>query len=251
MTHSTSTPPVDLLSLRVGMAELTGELVVPREAHGVVLFVQAGGGARDNPRDREVALALQEQGMATLLLDLLTPDEREADQLLRHLRYDVETTSSRVVAAIDWLAENESTADLSVGLLGIGIGAAAALVACAERPAVAAVVARGGRPDLAGTALAEVQAPALFIVGGQDTKLEELSLLAMHRLPGETGFAVVPGATHLFEEPSAFEEATALTIDWFDHHLVRWMRRSGERMIASARARRAAHRPTRRVFRGM
>jgi dienelactone hydrolase len=219
----------------------------------VVLFVQAAGGSLANPRDREVALALQEHGLATLLVDLLTPEERDADQVLRHLRYDVEATTRRVVAAIDWLAGNEPTAMLSVGLLGIGVGAAAALAACAERPEVAAVVARGGRPDLAGSALPVVQSPALFIVGGQDTRLEELSLLAMHRLPGETGFAVVPGATHLFEDAASFAEATALTIDWFDLHLVRWMRRSGERVIPAAR--RAPRRPPyaagRRASRGM
>lgn len=251
MSHH-DTPPTDLIALNLGSVELVGELVVPVEAHGVVLFVQSAGSARDNPRDREVARALQEQGLATLLVDLLTPEEREADQVLRHLRYDVDATAHRVVAAIDWLAGHEPTALLSVGLLGIGIGAAAALAACAERPSVAAVVARGGRPDLAGSALGLVQSPALFIVGGQDTKLEELSLLAMHRLPGETGFAVVPGATHLFEDPASFTEATALTIDWFDLHLVRWMRQSGERAIVTApRPRRAPFRPMRRVPRGM
>jgi dienelactone hydrolase len=227
-------PDRELVALEVDGVTLPGELAVPPDARGAVLFVQAGGRALANDRERALAHGLERDGFATLRIELLDDEERLADEVQRHLRYDVDAIAHRVSAAIDWLGEQGATSDLSVGCMGIGVGAAAALVAAADRPsAVDAVVARGGRPDLAGEALARVRAPALFVVAGEDTILEELSLLAMHRIRGEAGLAVVPGADHQFDDPIAFEEVRALTTDWFAQHLVRWMRRSGERVIAT------------------
>lgn len=236
--------PLDELDL--DGVTLRAELAVPEEARGVVVFVQPGSSVLDSAREGAVADHLLQHSFATLRVELLTDEERLVDEVQRHLRYDVDGIGRRVVAAIDWLGAHPRTADLSVGCLGIGVGAAAALVAAAERPtAVGAVVARGGRPDLAGEALARVRAPALFVVGGEDTVLEELSLLAMHRVPGETGFAVIPGTSHRFDHAAAFEEVTALTTDWFDQHLVRWMRRSGERVVAAMPRRPRVTRPWR------
>jgi pimeloyl-ACP methyl ester carboxylesterase len=163
---------------------------------------------------------LNEAGLATLLADLLTPDEEAVDERTRHLRFDIELLAERLVGITDWLARNDSTAKLPIAHFGASTGAAGALVAAAERPAlVRAVVSRGGRPDLAGESLPHVQAPTLLIVGGNDVQVIVLNRRALDLLPGDKQLAIVPGATHLFEEPGALDEVATLARDWFLRHL--------------------------------
>ena len=205
---------------------LQAALVVPRQARGVVLFAHGSGSSRHSPRNRQVAAVLQEAGMATLLADLLTADEEQLDRRTRHLRFDIGPLAARLTALADWLAADERTAALPLGLFGASTGAAAALVAAARRPAtVAAVVSRGGRSDLAGPALPLVRAPTLLIVGSLDTEVLELNRHALDRLAGvdavggEHRLEVVPGAGHLFEEPGTLEQVAALARSWFERHL--------------------------------
>jgi putative phosphoribosyl transferase len=233
-------PPGESVALHVGSSTLIGDLAVPADPRGVIVFARGGQGAHDNPRDRAVAAQLQDRGFATLILELLTHEERLVDEVTRRLRYDVGLLGARLVAVVDWLGRHPPTEDLPIGLLASSIGAGAALVAASERPSmVGAVVSRGGRPDLAGAALARVRAPTLIIVGGQDTVLEDHNVHALHQLRTEVGFAVVPRATHLFEEEDALAEATALATEWFDRHLVRWTTQSGERLVVPRPAQRA------------
>ena len=200
--------------------ELAGDLVVPPGAHGVVLFAHGSGSSRHSPRNRRVAAALREAGLATLLVDLLTPDEEALDVRTAELRFDIALLAERVVAAVAWLRATADTRDLAVGCFGASTGAAAALVAAAERPDdVAAVVSRGGRPDLAGAALTRVHAPTLLVVGGADTVVLELNRQALAVLPGEKRLDVVPGASHLFEEPGALDRVAELARDWFSLYL--------------------------------
>jgi dienelactone hydrolase len=202
------------VSVPVGDAVLQGDLIVPEEAAGVVLFAHGSGSGRFSPRNRRVAATLTEAGIATLLVDLLTPEEEEVDRLTRAHRFDIGLLARRLTAAIDWLRGH--AASLPIGLFGASTGAAAALVAAAERPGdVAAVVSRGGRPDLAGNALLRVRAPTLLIVGGADEQVLELNRRALELLPGEKQLVIVPGATHLFEEPGALDEVARLAADWF------------------------------------
>ena len=199
---------------------LHGNLAVPENALGVVLFAHGSGSGRFSPRNRFVARALQETGLATLLMDLLTDKEEAIDLQTRHLRFDIDLLAGRLTAAVDWLGKNPATRELAVGCFGASTGAAAALIAAAERPAaVGAVVSRGGRPDLAGEALSRVRAPSLFIVGGLDLVVIELNQEAMAQVPAEKRLEIVPGATHLFEEPGKLEEVARLTGDWFRRHL--------------------------------
>lgn len=205
---------------------LEASLVVPAGARGAVLFAHGSGSSRHSPRNRRVAAALQEAGMAALLADLLTPAEEQVDVRTRHLRFDIGLLADRLVALADWLAGDERTAALPLGLFGASTGAGAALVAAARRPAaVAAVVSRGGRPDLAGPALAEVRAPTLLIVGSLDAEVLELNRQALDRLAqveevgGDRRLEVVPGATHLFEEPGALDQVASLARSWFERHL--------------------------------
>src|SRR5438270_1734271 len=195
------------LRLRVGPVTLDGTLALPEGAHGVVLFAHGSGSSRHSPRNRYVAGVLREAGLATLLMDLLTPDEEVIDLQTQRLRFDISLLADRLVGATDWLAQNPNTRDLRIGYFGASTGAAAALVAAAERPnAVGAIVSRGGRPDLAGAALARVRAPTLLIVGGNDIPVIGMNQEAMAQLHVETKLEIVPGATHLFEEPGALEE---------------------------------------------
>jgi pimeloyl-ACP methyl ester carboxylesterase len=200
-----------------GDAVLEGDLV-PGNALGLVLFAHGSGSSRHSPRNRFVAGTLNRSGIGTLLVDLLTPDEEEADRFSGAHRFDIGLLARRLVAALDWL--RAGPADwVPVGVFGASTGAAAALVAAAERPDdVAAVVSRGGRPDLAGPALRRVRAPTLLIVGGRDDVVLELNRQALALLPGKTELVVVPGATHLFEEPGALETVSRLAADWFGHH---------------------------------
>jgi pimeloyl-ACP methyl ester carboxylesterase len=199
---------------------LEADVVVPEPARALVLFAHGSGSGRHSPRNRRVAGELQGAGLATVLADLLTPQEEQVDARTGALRFDIGLLSERVAALTDWLVGQERFADLGVGLFGASTGAAAALVAAAARPAsVEAVVSRGGRPDLAGGLLRLVRQPTLLIVGERDATVLELNRTAMDQLPGETKLEVVPGASHLFEEPGALEEVTRLARAWFVRHL--------------------------------
>lgn len=203
-----------------GQAVLEGSLVIPHDADGIVLFAHGSGSSRHSPRNRYVAAILQESGLATLLLDLLTPEEEAVDLRTRHLRFDIELLAQRLVRTTDWLARERSTRSLPIGYFGASTGGGAALVAAAQRPdVVRAVVSRGGRPDLAGDALPQVQAPTLLIVGGDDVPVIEMNEDAMARMRAEVRLAIVAGATHLFEEPGKLEEVARLARDWFVQHL--------------------------------
>jgi pimeloyl-ACP methyl ester carboxylesterase len=203
----------------VGDAELVGDLVLPERPVGIILFAHGSGSSRRSPRNRLVADTLNEAGFGTLLLDLLTPAEEHAERLTGELRFDIGLLAHRLLAALDWLRAGPAQS-LRIGLFGASTGAAAALGAAAERPEdVAAVVSRGGRPDLAGPALARVRAPTLLIVGGADKVVLELNRRALRLLRAEKRLVIVPGATHLFEEPGALEEVARLATDWFSHYL--------------------------------
>jgi putative phosphoribosyl transferase len=197
---------------------LAGDLAIPEGSRGVVLFAHGTGSGRHSPRNRFVAQVLQAAGLATLLPDLLTEDEERADLRTGHLRFDIELLASRLAAAAEWLGREPATAQLPVGYFGASTGAAAALVAAAERP-VAAVVSRGGRPDLAGDALERVSAPTLLIVGSLDAPVIDMNKEALVRLSCEKQMRIVEGATHLFEEPGALEEVAALAREWFRSHV--------------------------------
>ena len=203
-----------------GSVVLEGNVGVPEGAQGVVLFAHGSGSGRHSPRNRYVAKALREAGLATLLIDLLTPEEEEVDLRTRHLRFDIGLLAERLVGATDWLAQNLSTQNLAIGYFGASTGAGAALVAAAERPeVVSTVVSRGGRPDLAGPSLSRVAAPTLLIVGGNDFPVIDMNREALEKLHIEKKLEIVPGATHLFEEPGALEEVARLAADWFVRYL--------------------------------
>jgi putative phosphoribosyl transferase len=225
---------VATVDVSAGPVALEGALVVPPRARGIVVFAHGTGSGRFSPRNRAVARTLNAASLATLLIDLLTAEEEEeeeeeeADLRTAELRFDVGLLGERVVAAIDWLALDASVGDLPpslgrlpVGCFGASTGAADALIAAARRPdRVAAVVSRGGRPDLAGDVLARVTAPTLLIVGGRDTEVLRLNRLAQGRLGGEPRLEIVPGAGHLFEEPGALDRVAELARDWFVAHLL-------------------------------
>jgi putative phosphoribosyl transferase len=200
---------------RIGARLLEGELATPPDAKGLVLFAHGSGSSRLSPRNTHVAEALQSRGFATLLFDLLT----EAEAPDRRRVFDIPLLAARLGEALDWARAGAPS--LPLGLFGASTGAAAALVAAASAPDVAAVVSRGGRPDLAGDALERVGAPVLLIVGGADHAVLDLNRAALARLPGPKRLEIVPGATHLFEEPGALEAVIAHAGDWFEAHLRR------------------------------
>jgi dienelactone hydrolase len=208
------------VSVPVAEAVLEGDLVLPEQARGVVLFAHGSGSNRQSPRNRRVAETLNGAGFGTLLLDLLTPEEDELDRLTAELRFDVDLLARRLIAAVGWL-RGERGLSLPLGLFGASTGAAAALVAAAAWPDdVAAIVSRGGRPDLAGTALQQVTAPTLLIVGGADPQVLELNRRALAELAAPVKrLVVVPGAGHLFEEPGALDEVAHLAAEWFAEHV--------------------------------
>jgi len=211
-----------------GGVRLNGDLHVPSQCAGLVIFAHGSGSSRFSPRNRQVAEALESSGFATLLLDLLTRDEEAVDVYTREFRFDIGRLGRRVVAATDWAATQPSLRDLNIGYFGASTGAAAALIAAAERPDVsAAVVSRGGRPDLADDALPIVRAPTLLIVGGNDEQVIELNEEAKGRMKTVVRLEIVPGATHLFEEPGTLEEAERLAVDWFRQYLPRQAGRKG------------------------
>lgn len=204
------------LAIPAGGVTLNGILSVPRAARGLVLFAHGSGSSRLSPRNRFVAAALFGRGLGTLLFDLLTPSEERADEIDGHLRFDIPLLAERLVAATDWARAR----GLPIGYFGASTGAGAALIAAAERPAaVRAIVSRGGRPDLAGDALARVSAPTLFIVGGHDREVLALNREALALIPAQKELVIVPGATHLFEEPGALEHVAQAAGTWFERHL--------------------------------
>jgi len=200
---------------------LDGDLVIPENAVAVVAFAHGSGSSRRSPRNQYVARVLQDGRLATLLLDLLTRDEERIDAVTLHLRFDIALLAHRLSAAVAWLKKDADTQDMRVGLFGASTGAAAALVTAADRPDdVYAVVSRGGRPDLAGPLLARVLAPTLLIVGGNDAPVIETNQDALRLLHvPEKRLEIVPGATHLFEEPGALEKVAALARAWFKDQL--------------------------------
>jgi len=208
------------VSLPATGVSLEGTLAVPADARGVVLFAHGSGSSRFSPRNRYVARVLRDAGLATLLVDLLSPGEEEVDLVTRQIRFDIGLLADRLVAGLDWLRHGPATGSLRVGLFGASTGGGAALVAAARRPeAVGGVVSRGGRPDLAGEALPQVRAPTLLIVGGEDNVVIELNRHAMRHMRAEVQLEIVAGASHLFEEPGTLEQVAALARDWFLRHL--------------------------------
>jgi putative phosphoribosyl transferase len=208
------------VQVAAGPVRLEGTLAIPPDPMGVVLFAHGSGSSRHSPRNRFVAEALREGGLATLLVDLLTAEEEAVDLRTRHLRFDIGLLAERLVGAIDWLGEQADTRALRVGLFGASTGGGAALVAAAERPErVGAVVSRGGRPDLAGDALPLVRAPTLLIVGEWDEPVIDLNERARDHMRAEVRLEIVPRATHLFEEPGALEEVARLARAWLVRHL--------------------------------
>jgi putative phosphoribosyl transferase len=204
-----------------GSVTLQGDLVVPENAPGVVLFAHGSGSGRRSPRNRFVAERLQQAGLATLLIDLLTEQEDALDQFTAQLRFDIDLLADRLVGATDWLTQDPRTAHLPIGYFGASTGAGAALVAATQRSErIAALVSRGGRPDLAGDALLKVTVPSLFLVGSDDTIVIDLNRQALQRLTAhDKRLVIIPGASHLFEEPGQLDEVARLAGDWFTHYL--------------------------------
>ncbi len=203
-----------------GDVTLEGNLHLTPNAGGVVLFAHGSGSSRHSPRNRFVAHQLQEVGLATLLIDLLTGDEEFADRATGHLRFDVKMLAKRLAQVTGWLRQNPQTQSFKIGYFGASTGAAAALMAAADHPqGVSAIVSRGGRPDLAGSALARVKAPTLLLVGGEDAVVIRLNKEAFEQLQVEKKLEIIPGAMHLFEEPGALEEVADLARQWFEHYL--------------------------------
>ncbi len=195
--------------LSVEGGQLGGALGMPHGSHGLIIFAHGSGSSRHSPRNRVVATSLNERGFATLLMDLLTEDEEEIDSTTATLRFDISLLARRIDLATAWCKNNEHLAKLPIGYFGASTGASAALLAAAGRDDVAAVVSRGGRPDLAGAALGDVKAPTLLIVGERDTVVIDLNRRAASQMHGHCEIAIVPGAGHLFEEPRALERVAA------------------------------------------
>jgi putative phosphoribosyl transferase len=213
-------PDDRLVQIDAEEVELDGILNVPEGARGAVLFAHGSGSSRNSPRNRYVARVLAEHRLATLLIDLLTAGEEEVDSRTAELRFNIGFLAKRLVRATDWLYQQPETSRLKLGYFGASTGAAAALEAAVERPRlVAAIVSRGGRPDLAGSALSQVVAPTLLIVGGRDQLVAAINQRALAELQVEKELQIVPGATHLFEEPGALEKVASLAAGWFTRHL--------------------------------
>lgn len=208
------------VSIPIGGLFLEGDLSMPEVPRGLVLFAHGSGSSRFSPRNRQVAQELSQAGLVTVLFDLLTQDEEQEDLLTQEHRFNIRLLAERVAGAVDWAKASRKLADLPIGLFGSSTGAAAALVAAAARPdQVAAVVSRGGRPDLAGDSLGLVQAPTLFLVGDRDVVVLELNEEAMERIQAKVELRLVPGAGHLFEEPGALEQVCKEATSWFLEHL--------------------------------
>ena len=213
------------LQIPSGRAVLSGNLTIPENGAALVLFAHGSGSSRHSPRNQFVARTLNGAGLGTLLFDLLTPEEEARDSETREYRFNIGLLARRLVDATTWAQRQEETRDLRIGYFGSSTGGAAALVAAAELPHdVRAVVSRGGRPDLAGDALPKVHAPTLLIVGGNDDIVINLNEMARDQMRCEVKLEIIPGATHLFEEPGALEEVAQLASDWFVSHLGRHAR---------------------------
>lgn len=199
---------------------LDGDLAVPPEAEGLVVFAHGSGSSRHSLRNRSVAAALRNEGLATLLVDLLTAPEEQQDQITRELRFDLTLLAARLDAVLGWTGQEPSTSALPVGVFGASTGAGAALITAARAPErVRAVVSRGGRPDLAGEALPRVRCPVLLLVGGRDEQVIHINEQAQSLLTAPSELVVVPAATHLFEEPGALEDVARHSASWFRRHL--------------------------------
>lgn len=210
----------DNISIKAGQIVLEGNISIPEGSSGIVLFAHGSGSSRLSPRNRFVAEELNKKGIATLLFDLLTPQEETVDIQTAHLRFDIQLLASRLVDTTDWILENRDLASLKIGYFGASTGGGAALVAASQRPKVVkAVVSRGGRPDLAGESLAHVKCPTLLIVGGYDEPVIELNKQALSLLKSEKKLVIIPGATHLFEEKGKLEEVALYACDWFLKYL--------------------------------
>jgi pimeloyl-ACP methyl ester carboxylesterase len=199
---------------------LPGDLGMPVDPKGIVLFAHGSGSSRQSPRNQFVARSLERRRLATLLIDLLTPAEELVDDRTAEYRFDIPMLGGRLGMIVDWLRRRPVTSSLPIGLFGASTGGGAALIAATTRPHdIAAVVSRGGRPDLAGGALRKVTAPTLLIVGGFDGPVIEMNRDAMRQMRGEVKLEIVPGATHLFEEPGTLDRVADLAGTWFEHHL--------------------------------
>jgi putative phosphoribosyl transferase len=210
----------NVVKIPAGKATINGNLTVPPKAKGIVLFAHGSGSSRFSPRNTMVAREINKAGIATLLIDLLTEEEETKDEFTGKYRFDIDLLASRLVFATEWLTTDPNTAKLEVGYFGASTGAAAALIAAAKHPEqIKAVVSRGGRPDLAGDYLSRVKVPTLLIVGGDDTEVLQLNREALEQLRSEKKLTVVPGATHLFEEPGKLEQVAKLAIEWFSKYL--------------------------------
>jgi dienelactone hydrolase len=208
------------VQIHAGRAVLSGNLNIPKDANALVLFAHGSGSSRHSPRNQFVARTLNEAGLATLLFDLLTPEEEAIDMRTREHRFNIHLLAERLVHATKWAKQQEPTSNLRAGYFGSSTGGAAALVAAVDaKQDAGAVVSRGGRPDLADKALPKVQAPTLLIVGGNDDIVIELNEQARDRMHCEVKLEIIPGATHLFEEPGALEKVAQLASDWFVKHL--------------------------------
>jgi putative phosphoribosyl transferase len=199
---------------------LSGDLGMPADPRGVVIFAHGSGSSRHSPRNQYVARTLEQRHLATLLIDLLTPQEEAIDDQTAEYRFDIPMLAGRLVTIVDWLHRHKETASLPIGLFGASTGGGAALIAAAERPReIAAVVSRGGRPDLAGKALTKVTTPTLLIVGEFDSPVIQMNRDAMEQMRGEVQLEIVPGATHLFEQPGTLERVAELAGNWFAQQL--------------------------------
>ena len=209
------------IRIPINSITLEGNLIIPEGAKGIVVFAYGSGSSRLSSRNQYVARELQKEGLGTLLFDLLTADEERIDMVTAHLRFDIDLLANRLVDVTNWLLNNPDTKNLNIGYFGASTGAAAALIAAKEHSnSIKAVVSRGGRPDLAEKALPGVKAPTLFIVGGEDFQVIDMNQWAFDRLTvKEKQLKIVPGATHLFEEPGTLEEVAYLAGEWFKRYL--------------------------------
>lgn len=208
------------LQIHIKQIKLIGDLIIPENASGIVIFAHGSGSGRLSPRNRQVAAALNTAGFATLLFDLLTSEEEIVDNQTAELRFNIPLLAERLIGVSDWLTQQEETKTLNIGYFGASTGAGAALIATAERPKlIKAVVSRGGRPDLAGQYLTKVLAPTLLIVGGWDDVVIELNEQAQQMLHCENKLTIIPEASHLFEEPGKLAEVIHLATKWFETYL--------------------------------
>lgn len=211
----------EAVRIEIGSVALDGDLHGPERAAGLVIFAHGSGSSRFSSRNRAVASVLENGGFATLLLDLLTPEEEAIDEHTRQYRFDIERLGRRVVGASDWAQSRSDLRALPLALFGASTGAAAALIAAADRPElIRAVISRGGRPDLAGDALPRVQAPTLLIVGGHDEPVIDMNRDAIRQMRAHVELTIVPGATHLFEERGALEQVSRFAAEWCQRHLL-------------------------------